>query len=114
MVKQVKFAIHMILHGCCVRFFVPYDCGMGSLRSCRVSIVVPYEVAGLCALMLDAAVTLGMGLPGVVLQHSCLRLYGHASTYYILCCHAKGADVLLWSLLFHWQLCFLGTAVHVL
>ena len=43
--------------------------GMGSVKWCRVSIVVLYEVAGFYALMLDAAVTLGMGLPGVVLRH---------------------------------------------
>ena len=40
--------------------------GMGSARRCHMSIVVPYEVAGFCVLMLDAAVTLGVGLPGVI------------------------------------------------
>ena len=43
--------------------------GMGSTRLCCVHIVVPYEVAGICALMLDAAATLGVGLPGVVQSH---------------------------------------------
>ena len=42
---------------------------MGSARRCHVHIVVPYEVAGICALKLDAAATLGVGLPGVVLPH---------------------------------------------
>ena len=42
---------------------------MSSARRCHVHIVVPYEVAGISALMLDAAATLGVGLPVVVLPH---------------------------------------------
>ena len=44
---------------------------MGSARRCHVYMymVVSYEVAGFCGLMLDAAVTLGVGLPGMILPH---------------------------------------------
>ena len=42
---------------------------MGSARRCHMHIVVPYEVDGFCTLMLDAAVTLGVGLLVVALQH---------------------------------------------
>ena len=42
---------------------------MGSARQCCDGIVLSYEVDGFGALMLDAAVTLGVGLPGVVLPH---------------------------------------------
>ena len=43
-VEQVKCALHMILHDCCVHFVTIG--GMSSVRRCRVSVVVPYEVAG--------------------------------------------------------------------
>ena len=52
---------------------------LGSARRCSVHIVVPYEVAGFCAVVLDAAVMFSVGLPGVVLVHSCLRLCVHVS-----------------------------------
>ena len=42
---------------------------MGSARQCLMHIVVLYEVCGFCALMLNAAVTLGVTLAGVLLPH---------------------------------------------
>ena len=65
-VEQVKFALlyDIALLLCALLYHTVGS--TGSVRWCRANIVVPYEVAGFCALMLDSTVTLGRGLPGVV------------------------------------------------